>query len=53
MWTDRALPPERMLKVVEAAVPLFERERDHEGLARAELLRFHALDQVGLPKSAT
>jgi DNA-binding SARP family transcriptional activator len=49
MWTDHALPPERMLADVDAAVAVFEREGDHEGLARAELLRFHALDQAGLP----
>jgi DNA-binding SARP family transcriptional activator len=49
MWTDDAVPPEEMLRDIEHAVPVLERTGDHEGLALAELLRFHALDQAGLP----
>src|SRR5262249_12062370 len=49
MWTDDAVSPEQMLREIDDAVDVFEREQDHEGLALAELLRFHALDQAGLP----
>ena len=49
MWTDAPVPPDQMLRDVEAAVPVLERAGDHEGLALAELVRFHALDQARLP----
>jgi DNA-binding SARP family transcriptional activator len=49
MWTDTPIAPEQMLRDIEDAVPVLERHGDHEGLAMAELLRFHALDQAGLP----
>jgi hypothetical protein len=49
MWTDTPVSPEQMLGDIEEAVPVLERAEDHEGLALAELLRFHALDQAGLP----
>ncbi len=49
MWTDTPVPPEQMLRDIEDAVPVLEESSDHEGLAIAELLRFHALDQSRLP----
>jgi tetratricopeptide (TPR) repeat protein len=49
MWTDDAVPPEQMLRDIESALPVLERAEDYEGLALTELLRFHALDQAGLP----
>jgi DNA-binding SARP family transcriptional activator len=49
MWTDDAVSPEQMLRDIGDTVGVLERESDHEGLALAELLRFHALDQAGLP----
>ncbi len=49
MWTDMPVPPEQMLRDIEDAVPVLEESGDHEGLAIAELLRFHALDQSRLP----
>jgi len=49
MWTEPPVPTEQMLRDVEDAVPIFERTGDDEALALAELLRFHALDQAGLP----
>jgi DNA-binding SARP family transcriptional activator/tetratricopeptide (TPR) repeat protein len=47
LWTEEALPPERMLADVEKAFPVLQRAGDYEGLAMAELLRFHALDRAG------
>src|SRR5262249_28880080 len=49
MWTEMPVPTEQMLRDVEDAAPILERAADHEALALAELLRFHALDQAGLP----
>jgi DNA-binding SARP family transcriptional activator/tetratricopeptide (TPR) repeat protein len=49
--TDDAVPPERVLDEIEDAVPVLEQARDYEGLALAEMLRFHALDQAGIPGS--
>jgi hypothetical protein len=41
-----------MLEDIDEAVPVFERLGDYEGLAMAELVRFHALDRgrVGQPQ---
>ncbi len=47
LWTDAAAPPDRMLEEIEAVVPVLEQERDDEGLAMAEVLRFHALIRAG------
>jgi DNA-binding SARP family transcriptional activator len=49
MWADAAVPPERMLRDIEDAVPILESAGDHEALAMAELARFHALDRGRLP----
>jgi DNA-binding SARP family transcriptional activator/tetratricopeptide (TPR) repeat protein len=46
---EDALPPEQMLRDIEEAVPVLERAGDHEGLAIAELARFHAFDRSRLP----
>jgi DNA-binding SARP family transcriptional activator len=51
LWTDTPVPPERMLRDLDDAVPVLEQAADHEGLALAELLRFHALDQAGVPRA--
>ncbi len=47
LWTEAAVPPERILCDIEDAVPVLKRAGDYEGLAMAEALRFHALDRVG------
>jgi DNA-binding SARP family transcriptional activator len=47
LMTEAAVPPERMLRDIEDAVPVLEQAGDYEGLAVAEALRFHALDQAG------
>ena len=47
LWTDEALPPERMLDDIESAFPVLEQADDFEGLAMAEALRFHALLRAG------
>ena len=49
MWTDTPIPPKQMLREVDEAVPVLEDAGDEEGLAMAELVRFHALDQARLP----
>ena len=49
MWNDPALPPQQMLRDIEAALPVLEAAGDHEGLALAEVARFHALDRGRLP----
>ena len=46
LWTDAAVPPEQMLRDIEEAVPVLEQAGDYEGLAMAEMLRFHALDRA-------
>src|SRR6266542_3484708 len=45
LMTDAAVPPERMLRDIEDAVPVLEQAGDYEGLAMAEALRFNALDR--------
>jgi DNA-binding SARP family transcriptional activator len=47
LWTDAAVPPERILCDIEDARPVLEQAGDYEGLALAEALRFHALDRAG------
>ena len=47
LWTEEALPPERMLDDIESAFPVLEQAEDYEGLAMAEALRFHALLRAG------
>jgi DNA-binding SARP family transcriptional activator len=49
MWGEASEPPDRMLRVVDDAVPVLERAGDHGALAMAELVRFHAFDRGGLP----
>ena len=51
MWGEAPVPPERMLRDVEDAVPVLEHAGDHGALAMAEIVRFHALDRSGLPSS--
>ncbi len=51
MWGEGPVPPDRMLRDVEDAVPVLERARDYGALAMAELVRFHALDRSRLPSS--
>ena len=36
-----------MIEEIETLVPVFEEARDDEGLAMAEVLRFHALNRTG------
>ena len=43
------LSPEQILRDIDEAMPVLEREGDHEGLALAELARFHAFDRGRLP----
>ena len=50
MWTDTPIPPKQMLREVDEAVSVLEDAGDEEGLAMAELVRFHALDQARLPR---
>jgi DNA-binding SARP family transcriptional activator len=47
LWTDASVPPDRMLEEIETVVPVLEEASDDEGLAMAEVLRFHALDRTG------
>ena len=47
LMTEAAVPPEQMLRDIEEAVPVLEQAGDYEGLAMAEMLRFHALDRAG------
>jgi tetratricopeptide (TPR) repeat protein len=47
LFTEAAVPPERMLLDIEGAVPLLEQAGDYEGLAMAAALRFNALDRAG------
>jgi tetratricopeptide (TPR) repeat protein len=47
LWTGAAVPPDRMLQEIEAVAPVLEQAGDDEGLAMAEVLRFHALDRTG------
>ena len=49
LWTRRAVPPEQVLARSSDAVPVLEQAGDYEGLAMAEVLRFHALDRARLP----
>jgi DNA-binding SARP family transcriptional activator/tetratricopeptide (TPR) repeat protein len=45
LWSGDAESPQRMLEDIDEAVPVFEQLGDYEGLAMAELVRFHALDR--------
>jgi DNA-binding SARP family transcriptional activator len=54
LMTDAAVPPERVLRDIEDALPVLEQAGDYEGLAIAEallaqreLLEFNALDRAG------
>lgn len=47
LWTDAALPAERILAHIDHAVPLLERAGDYESLALSAILRFEALDRAG------
>ena len=49
LWTDAAVAPERVLRDIDDAVPVLRAEGDYENLAWAEVLRFQALDRVGVP----
>ncbi|HET7648951.1 MAG TPA: BTAD domain-containing putative transcriptional regulator [Gaiellaceae bacterium] len=49
MWTEQPVPPDRMLREIDEAVPVLERAGDREALAMAELARFHAFDRSRLP----
>jgi DNA-binding SARP family transcriptional activator len=48
MMTDEAAAPEQLLLEIEDAMPVIESAGDHEALAAAELVRFHALDRARL-----
>jgi DNA-binding SARP family transcriptional activator/tetratricopeptide (TPR) repeat protein len=52
LWSGDSESPQRMIEDIEEAVPVFERLGDYEGLAMAELVRFHALDRgrLGQPE---
>jgi DNA-binding SARP family transcriptional activator len=52
MFTDAAVPPERMLRDIEDALPVLEQAGDDEGLALAEALRFNAHDRAGIRRPA-
>ena len=49
MWADARVPPEQMLRELDDAVPVLEQACDDEGLAMAEVVRFHARDRGRLP----
>ena len=49
MWADARVPPEQMLRELDDAVPVLEQAGDDEGLAMAEVVRFHARDRGRLP----
>jgi DNA-binding SARP family transcriptional activator len=48
LWTEAAVPPERILADIDAAVPVLLEAKDYEALAMAETLRFQAQDRAGL-----
>jgi hypothetical protein len=48
LWTDAAVPPERLFADIEEAMPVLVEARDYETLALAEALRFQACDRAGL-----
>jgi DNA-binding SARP family transcriptional activator/tetratricopeptide (TPR) repeat protein len=47
LWTDAAVPQERLFRDLEDVVPVLEEAGDYEGLAMAEALRFQAFDRAG------
>lgn len=49
LWADVEASPEEMLRDVDDASSVLERAGDHEGLAIAEVARFHLFDRSGLP----
>ena len=48
LWTEAAVPPERILADIDDAVPVLLEAKDYEALAMAETLRFQARDRAGL-----
>jgi DNA-binding SARP family transcriptional activator/tetratricopeptide (TPR) repeat protein len=46
LWSHAALAPDSMLEEIEEAMPVLEQAGDYEGLAMAELLRFHGRDRA-------